>query len=44
VKELNAFYRRIDPKSNALTWLMQHERVTRLMMEIERKFANGPRP
>lgn len=39
VMKMNAFYRRINPQSAALTWLMQFERVTRWMMEVGRKMA-----
>jgi Protein of unknown function (DUF616) len=35
VKRMNAFYRRTRPQSRALSWLMQHEPVTRFMMKLE---------
>lgn len=40
VKKMNAFYRRMDPQSRALTWLTQYERVIRLMMKFDRKISN----
>lgn len=39
VKKMNAFYRRIDPRSGALSWLMQYEQVVRFLMKVERRIA-----
>jgi hypothetical protein len=38
-QKMNAFYRRINPQSGALSWLLQHEQLMHLMMKVDRKIV-----